>query len=453
MELTLRLHSFFIGPRRAINFLRIDRMNPSKERCRRSWDTSVKHLTRAGLLRDVIGPEQFSMIPRTNLSRWKRESDDKYAFCEINEIVKQEIDLIRRINQSTRIKKINQSYFKLADTFHEVISGVKGVKSILKKQKQFVVNAIDEVRDIIPIDKALKVFNISRSTFENYKSILIHKCDSSYFNWCTKRFPNQLLPREVKTIKSYLSHEDYRHWSKSSIYLKGLHDGNLRCCITTFYKYCRMLGFQKGPRRKKSDRYNPVKTSRPNELWCADVTVFKTTDNIKHYIHLLIDHYSKMILSYRIEKGPSAMAIKSLIQNAYLKYQPEKLQFLTDGGSENVNSTVAKFINSVDVPINHLIAQKDVVFSNSMIEAINKIIKHQFLHPKEIINRIQLTNILADTIHVYNTIRPQMSLGGNTPQETFYGLSIDISRYTHNFKEQKQLRLIQNKKNACKVCF
>jgi len=30
---------------------------------------------------------------------------------------------------------------------------------------------------------------------------VIYKCDQSYFKWCTKRFPNQLLPTEVETIK------------------------------------------------------------------------------------------------------------------------------------------------------------------------------------------------------------------------------------------------------------
>lgn len=46
-----------------------------------------------------------------------------------------------------------------------------------------------------------------------------------------------------------------------------------------------------------------------------------------------------------------------------------------------------------------MIAQKDVVFSNSMIEAINKIIKHQFLYPKGIGGGKQLDNILKDTTH------------------------------------------------------
>ncbi len=129
------------------------------------------------------------------------------------------------------------------------------------------------------------------------------------------------------------------------------------------------------------------------------------------------------------------------------------MQFLTDGGSENVNSIVSEFINSSDIPTQHIIAQKDVVFSNSMVEALNKVIKHQFLHHKEINNENQLISVMVDTIPIYNKIRPQMSLGGNTPEETFGGLSIDISRYTHNFTEQKQLRLAQNKKNNCKVCF
>jgi len=419
---------------------------------RKSWDTSVKHLTRYGVLNDILTSEQIALIPPSNISRWKNETDDKYTFCEINNSIKQEVELIKRINQSSKIKKINESYFKLADTFHEVISNVKGIKSILKQQKELVVNTIESVKGGISINTALKIFNLSRSTFENYKSIVIHKCNASYFNWCVKRFSNQLLPNEVEMIKTYMQHNDYKFWSKSSVYLKAVRDEKLQCCISTFYKYCRLLGFKNRPRKRKSDDYNPIKTSKPNELWCADVTIFKTTDNVKHYIHFLIDHFSKYIIGYKVCSSSSSFAIKELLQNACEKYKPEKLQFLTDGGSENVNTTVSNFIDNPDVPIEHIIAQKDVVFSNSMVEALNKVIKHQFLFPKDIANGGQLDNVLEKTVPIYNDIRPQMSLGGNTPIETFNDLSIDISRYTHNFKEHKALRRQLNKKNICKVC-
>lgn len=81
-----------------------------------------------------------------------------------------------------------------------------------------------------------------------------------------------------------MNNDHYKFWSKSSIYLKALRDGNLQCAITTFYKYCQLLGFKNRPRRRKQDNYNPLKTYKPNEVWRADVTIFKTKDHAKHYL-------------------------------------------------------------------------------------------------------------------------------------------------------------------------
>ncbi|WP_246047781.1 hypothetical protein [Leptospira ilyithenensis] len=52
---------------------------------------------------------------------------------------------------------------------------------------------------------------------------------------------------------------------------------------------------------------------------------------------------------------------------------------MTDGGSEN-KGELDGWINRSGVAINKIIAQKDVTFSNSQIEALNKIIKYQFLY-------------------------------------------------------------------------
>ena len=98
---------------------------------RKSYDTNIKHLARYGLLHNILTSEQLKEIPNSNISRWKNEAEDKYAYSELNEILKQEIELIKRINQSSKINRINESYFKLADTFHEVASKIKGVKSVL----------------------------------------------------------------------------------------------------------------------------------------------------------------------------------------------------------------------------------------------------------------------------------------------------------------------------------
>jgi len=59
---------------------------------RKSWDTSIKHITRNGLLKDLLTPNQIAMIPRSNISRWKHEAANKYQCSEINDLIKQEIE-------------------------------------------------------------------------------------------------------------------------------------------------------------------------------------------------------------------------------------------------------------------------------------------------------------------------------------------------------------------------
>jgi len=419
---------------------------------RTSWDTSIKHLARHGLLKDILTSEEISSLSSSNLSRWRNESEDKYAYSEINQIINQEIEFIKRMNQSFKIKRINESYFKLADKFHDVISNIKGVKSLVKQQKESIINIIDSLKDVIPIDNALKLFNISRATYQNYKTIIIHKCEASYFKWCTKRFSNQLLPKEVETIKRYMLDERYRYWSKSSVYLRAVRDEALYCGLSTFYKYCRLLGFGNLISHRKSNFYNPLKTTRPNEVWCADVTIFKTEDNIKHYIHVLMDHYSKKVIGYSVENSSSGKATRFLLQEAYNLHRPKQTLFLTDSGSENVNKKVASFFKLYKNTIIHRVAQRDVLFSNSMIEAFNKVLKHQFLYPKNIKNRVGLEKVMTEAIPIYNNERPQWQLGGNTPNETFNSVPFSFNKPTKGFKDQKDLRLIKNKENSCKKC-
>lgn len=102
--------------------------------------------------------------------------------------------------------------------------------------------------------------------------------------------------------------------------------------------------------------------------------------------------------------------------------------------------------------IKHLIAQRDIPFSNSKIEALNKIIKHQFLLPQNLENRKQLINTLAGDVPTYNTIRPQYSLQGNTLEETFGGKPIAANSYKTHFAEQKTQRIVINQQNKCKAC-
>jgi putative transposase len=411
----------------------------------------VKHYYRLGL-EDSIPNEIQQTIPSSNISRWKNESNDKYIGCQVAEYINQELELIKRIGQNRKTKNILKSYFKLIDTLHHILKPIKSVKQSIYNNKETIVNTIENLKLYLPVAESLKIFNISRSTYQYYKTLVLNKCDSSYFQWCLKNYPQQLLKTEISIIKNYLIMKEYQFWSKSSIYFKAVRDKKISCGLSTWYKYCKLLGF--GSRHLRSKKsYSSMVSDRPNQIWCADVTIFKTNDGTKHHIHFLMDHFSKKILGYKIQPNSSGITVKMLLQTAYrrLEHGPSVV-FLTDGGSENVNNQVVDLVTESHIKITHLIAQKDIQFSNSSIEAFNKIIKHQFLLPLKVSNGKMLRMELDKAIFIYNNIRPQFGLKGNTPEEAYQGNSISFEQYKSHFKEHKKIRVLQNKGNKCKVC-
>ena len=102
---------------------------------RKSWDTSIKHYYRLGLEGNIPTPMR-NKVSSSNKFRWKNEKENKYEGCSMSNFIQEELLLIKRIGQNSRDKNIIHKYLKLADTLHEIIKEVKGVKSALKNQKE-----------------------------------------------------------------------------------------------------------------------------------------------------------------------------------------------------------------------------------------------------------------------------------------------------------------------------
>ncbi|WP_296385983.1 integrase core domain-containing protein [Winogradskyella sp.] len=119
--------------------------------------------------------------------------------------------------------------------------------------------------------------------------------------------------------------------------------------------------------------------------------------------------------------------------------------FLTDGGSENVNTNVSTLLESYNT-ITHRVTQRDVVFSNSMIEAFNKVLKHQFLYPRKISNRTTLEKVMTEVIPIYNNERPQLKLAGNTPNGIFISSQIHFGNTLMVLEHKKHLELLKTNK-------
>ena len=96
-----------------------------------------------------------------------------------------------------------------------------------------------------------------------------------------------------------------------------------------------------------------------------------------------------------------------------LPHPPESsIMLVSDGGSENVNVSVSDYLASVQLKLH--IAQVDVSFSNSMIEAVNKILKYRYIFRKDIPSFHSLDQVVKDSVADYNA-RPHYALHGLSP--------------------------------------
>ena len=100
----------------------------------------------------------------------------------------------------------------------------------------------------------------------------------------------------------------------------------------------------------------------------------------------------------------------------------------------------------------HWIAQQDVAFSNSMVEAANKHLKYQYLFTKEYADFEAVERDIPSIAESYNN-KPHGALLGLTPYEVF----VEGKRPSNDlFLEQKQqareYRVASNREIKCNSC-
>jgi hypothetical protein len=98
--------------------------------------------------------------------------------------------------------------------------------------------------------------------------------------------------------------------------------------------------------------------------------------------------------------------------------------------------------------IQHIIAQRHIEFSNSMIEAANKQLKYQFLYHHHIADYDALVKHVEQSVTDYNN-RPHHVLYGLTPTEVLQGQIPNPHTYATQIQKSKANRLLENKKIKC----
>lgn len=313
------------------------------------------------------------------------------------------------------------------------------------------VNNILKVKKMIGLQATLRLLQLPYGSYLALRNT--KRCGQSLLNLCRSKHPAQLLQKEILSIKNYCNNQKYIHWPLASVYHQLKREGDAFFCVSTFYKYVGLLNLQRSKALKRRKNHTiGIRALRPLQILHADATLFILPDNTKVYIYLVQDNFSRAILSYRTAFNCKAVYSLENLKEVYKKYlAPQHLQnctLITDDGSEN-HGAVTEFTATVNHPsFNHLIAQKTIVQSNSMIEAANKQLKYNFLYHKSIASFAELEKYVQLAIEDYNN-RPHNCLNGLTPAEVVNGKLPAAVNYASQLTEANSKRLIENKKLNC----
>ncbi|EMG12405.1 integrase core domain protein [Leptospira interrogans serovar Grippotyphosa str. LT2186] len=397
----------------------------------------------------MLSKKEKSRIPNSTYSDWKKRNLSLVVGFTEDDSVYFKDDVYRKISESKTFKKTLSALLLVFQFYFSLTENMRGKRRIWNEQKKNIVSIITRISPLIGIKAACKLLKISTQRFYRWKNE-VH-CFTFTFNLCRKLHPKQLTSKEQKVISRYIKNPEFTNWPLRSIFYQMLNDTKAFMNLSTFYKYARALRpdfkrFQK-PKQKIG-----IRASSPLTLLHMDTTILRVQDGSKVYIHFIMDNFSRAILGWKASLKWNAKNTVSNLKDVCEKFNlfHKPICLLCDDGSEN-QGEVNGFLDQPNLSIEKLIAQVNISYSNSMIEAVNKKMKYEFLFPKNIVSFEEVIDTLKIAVPKYNS-RPSGVLFGFSPQQVLNGKIPNKHRFIEQIKKAAAMRPNINKQDLCDPC-
>ena len=271
---------------------------------------------------------------------------------------------------------------------------------------------------------------------------------------CPHTSPHRLTPSEVRTIEDMVTAPQYRHVPTGTLALLAQRLGTVWASPSTWYRLVRQHGW-----RRPRLRVHPAKpkvglrTTRADEMWHIDTTVIRLLDGTRVYLHAVIDNFSRRILAWRVADTFAPVNSVAVLLDASRAAAPSDTApvVLADAGVENVNAQVDELIHTG--VLRRVLAFTELKFSNSMIEAWWRSLKHQwlFLHSLDSVTTVR--RLVAFYVDEHNRVLPHSAFRGQTPDEMYLGTGATVpADLRARAAAARRARVKANRSASCETC-
>ncbi|NCU27269.1 IS3 family transposase [Candidatus Nomurabacteria bacterium] len=283
---------------------------------------------------------------------------------------------------------------------------------------------IDPENTEIPIVKQCELANLNRSTYYfkpkrpgKYKKEqkLLDKIEELWFEHPSSGY---------RTIRERL--KDYGFYVNSKKVLRLM-------------KQLGIYGMAPGPMTSKAHpehkKYpyilKDLEISRPNQVWCSDITYLKTGSG-KMYLVAIIDAYSRMIMSWALSNTLDASFCVDALKNAIQKHGKPEI-FNTDQGCQFTSEGFIGVLTANGITIS--MDGKGRAFDNILIERFWRSLKYEDFYLRDY-SASTLKSGIDSYILYYNWERPHQAFSGLKPSEIYYKGKVNafLEQYKMNQK-------------------
>lgn len=421
---------------------------------RKKYDTAVVFLYAIG--KEKLLPAEFrKQIPYTTIANWRKADYSKYIGHEFRYFFD---EAFQNIELNYRYARARKMLYGLSHAWNEMRQFIQPVFRRARDDKFFrshILRSIAHLQEQIGMERTLKIFGLSRTRYHQWLLESRYSCSDSFLALCSRRHPHQLAFKEVRKIKRLLTCPEFDHWPVVSIAASALRTKELEASLYSWYKYARLLGITKKAIKHHRKRVGLV-AKMPNEYFHVDSTYYPLIDNKKICISFVMDNYSKMVLGFYAAEELSFEVVKTAFANAMKTVEKHPhvrdSTLVADGGRENHHKKLNEFISNITGrKITKIRALKDIMFSNSPVEAIHKIMKGRYLRRHKFTSVEAILKYLEWAVMDYNTLRPHCAHRPRTPHEVYFDIPLDFD-IRIRMKESMRKRVHHNKNVKCMQC-
>lgn len=166
--------------------------------------------------------------------------------------------------------------------------------------------------------------------------------------------------------------------------------------------------------KKYPNLLKEYKPHNPEEVLVSDITYLQSEEGV-HYLSLVTDAFSRKIMGYELSNEMKATDVVKALDMAIKSQQYHRSGIHhSDRGLQYCSSVYQDKLKSSD--IRPSMTDGYDCYQNALAERVNGILKQEFLLTR-CKGLDELKHLVKESIGIYNSMRPHLSLGMKTPNE------------------------------------